>query len=357
MTSKFHLTPAGVKPCAAVKRPCKYGEAAHHDTRQEAQAAFEASLSAKLSSVPSMGKRGSAQELHDDLRERRAKSLSYRLLEAGLRQRKVEALVQRLEEDGQTTDRRYARVVGGELLFTEERRGQQEVIIQAVLSRYSAVPREGKVVVAGGLGGAGKTTVLSEYAGIDLKHYAMLNPDDVKEEMAKRGMIPQVKGLTPMEASPLVHEEASHITKVLTARLAAQRRNIILDVTMAGKHSLSKKLSDLRAAGYTSVEAIFVDIAPATSLERSAGRYRDGLNNYLRGEGHGGRILPERIVTDQAPVNKRYRSRNAEVLVEATREEFFTSKPRVFDNNRTGQAPREMAFEDFHHHSGDLVTW
>ena len=42
-----------------------------------------------------------------------------------------------------------------------------------------------------------------------MSQYLMINPDDIKEEMARRGMVPEIEGLSPMEASDLVHEESS----------------------------------------------------------------------------------------------------------------------------------------------------
>ena len=38
----------------------------------------------------------------------------------------------------------------------------------------------------------------------------MINPDDIKEELAQRGMVPEIDGLSPMEATDLVHEESSY---------------------------------------------------------------------------------------------------------------------------------------------------
>ena len=73
-------------------------------------------------------------------------------------------------------------------------------------------------VVAGGLGGAGKTTVLGDHEGIDPTKYLTINPDDLKEELAQRGMIPKVDGLSPMEASDLVHEESSYLARQLALR-------------------------------------------------------------------------------------------------------------------------------------------
>ena len=81
-------------------------------------------------------------------------------------------------------------------------------IIDDLYARASDVPCEQRAIIAGGLPGAGKSTVLERYAGIDRSQYLTINPDDVKEEMARRDMIPPVSGLSPMEASDLVHEES-----------------------------------------------------------------------------------------------------------------------------------------------------
>src|SRR5450755_5044969 len=96
-----------------------------------------------------------------------------------------------------------------------------DTIIEDIYSRSHSVPCDSKAIMAGGLGGAGKTTILTGHAGIDLSQYLTINPDKVKEEMATRGLVPEVDGLTPMEASDLVHEESSHIAKRLARRAEA----------------------------------------------------------------------------------------------------------------------------------------
>ncbi len=81
----------------------------------------------------------------------------------------------------------------------------------------------GRAIIAGGLSGAGKSTVLDHYAGIDRSQYLTINPDDIKEKMADRGLIPQVDGLSPMEASDLVHEESSYIARRLALSGSGRR--------------------------------------------------------------------------------------------------------------------------------------
>jgi hypothetical protein len=72
--------------------------------------------------------------------------------------------------------------------------------------------------IAGGLGGAGKTTVLEQHAGINSSGFPTINPDEFKEELARRDLVPDVPGLSPMEASSLVHQESSHIARMLVGR-------------------------------------------------------------------------------------------------------------------------------------------
>ena len=54
-----------------------------------------------------------------------------------------------------------------------------------LFTRELMSPCDHKAIVAGGLGGSGKTTVLATNAEIDLSQYLMINPDDIKEEMAR----------------------------------------------------------------------------------------------------------------------------------------------------------------------------
>ena len=117
-------------------------------------------------------------------------------------------------EQNLNTDRAYTINGAGEV-WLEERDRLHDSIIEDLYAKAADVPCDFKAIVAGGLGGAGKTTVLTRHDGIDLSQYLMINPDGMKEEMARRGMIPEVEGLSPMEASDLAHEESSYLAKRL----------------------------------------------------------------------------------------------------------------------------------------------
>ena len=92
--------------------------------------------------------------------------------------------------------------------------------------------------------------------------------------MARRGLIPAVEGLSPLEASELVHEESSAIARQLEYRVQLDGKNVIFDVTMSSMGSTEKRIDALRASGYTQIEGVFVDIPVEASLKRADARYR-----------------------------------------------------------------------------------
>lgn len=356
--SKYHVNKKGEPGVCRATKFCPFGgESEHYATRKEAAKAFESAMSSFTipeRKVLSLSER--VMKLDEELNKARESGVKMSGLALGRRRKTVEELVDKLVKAGKTTDKTHAKEVLGSLVFIEERARKHDEIVSEFLSSVESVPRGGKVLFAGGLGGAGKSTVLGKYANIDKSDYATLNPDDVKEIMATKGLIPKVRGLTAMEASPLVHEEASHITKRLMAELAEQRVNICFDITMSSLGSVESKVGFLKSAGYGKVEAIFVDIEPETSLERSRGRYVEGINDYVEGKNDvGGRVLPEHVVKDQAPTRSGFRSKNAETLVDAFNGNLFTSRPRIFDNNSYGIPPREIAFDDFVGDFSDLM--
>ena len=196
-------------------------------------------------------------------------------------------------------------------VWSDEREAMHDSIIDDLYGKADRVPRDHRAILAGGLAGAGKTTVLTQHAGIDLRQYLMINPDQIKGELARRGMIPEVKALSPMEAAQLVHEESSHISKRLAVRAQSDGRNVIWDITMASRESTARRIDALRTAGYTRIDAIFVDVPIETSLSRADTRHRRGHDEYEAGRGLGGRYtLPELVRAQADPdwgsINRRH---------------------------------------------------
>ena len=211
----------------------------------------------------------------------------------------VRTHLDKARSDGLSTDRQYAIDEDGEAWIPARREVHGE-IIEELYARSSNVPCEYKAILAGGLAGAGKTTVLADHAGIDRSQYLTINPDDIKVEMAKHGLIPGIDGLSPMEASDLVHEESSHIAKQLAIRARADGKNLIWDITMSTRLSAQGRIDDLRNSGYTTVKGIFVDIPIEISVSRADSRHRLDQDSFRAGNGLGGRYVPTEITTAQA---------------------------------------------------------
>ncbi len=220
--------------------------------------------------------------------------------------------------------------------WVAERRAVHDEIIRDAYDAAANVPCERKAVIAGGLGGAGKTTVLEKYVGIDKSEseYLTINPDKFKEELALRGLVPEIPGLSPMEASSLAHEESSHIARLLAARALADGKNVIWDVTLSSERSAILRVHELKAAGYQKIEGIFVDIPIEASVTRALTRNRHGHDRYLAGEGLGGRYVSEQIIRSQADPD--YQSVNRRAFEKI--KDYF-SRWAIYDNSVDKRPP------------------
>jgi predicted ABC-type ATPase len=185
-------------------------------------------------------------------------------------------------------------------VWSADRVAFHDEIIEDLYQQAADVPCDRHAIIAGGLPGAGKSTILERYAGVDRSRFLTLDPDQIKSELARRGLIPQVEGLSPMEASDLAHEESSRITKLLAARAQADGKNIIWDITMSSQSSTERRIADLRSNGYTHIEAIFVDIPPELSEMRVEARHRADQERYRNGQGLGGRLIPPEAIRLQS---------------------------------------------------------
>ena len=348
--------------CEANVGVCPFNPAGdkHYDTEVEARGAYEATQTASLFSVArtqpkSLTEMAAEQaSLLEDAKNYRT-SISGIKMEA--RKEYVEKILGRLIESKKATEDRYAvKDHKGGILYEPKRSVMHDEIIDEILSESSraGVKAEGKALFSGGLGGAGKTTVLKGYVNVNIDEYIMVNPDDIKEIMARKGMIPKVKGLTPMEASPLVHEESSYIATTLLSKAIENKENVIVDITMSSTGSVKRRIDKLKAGGYTSVTSVFVDITPETSKVRAALRYSHGMNSYTEsGQGYGGRYLPDHITNANRTDDPLFNSRNAKNLVELHSMGMFTEEPLVFGND--GSAPVSVPFREFSSDLSDFI--
>jgi hypothetical protein len=228
-----------------------------------------------------------------------------------------------------------------------ERDALHREVAAALYAKAANVPTDGQAVIAGGLGGAGKSTVLRKFANIDQSKYLTVNPDDIKEELARRGKIPEVPGhpeLSPMERAPLVHEESSRIARMVADRAYADRRNMIWDITMSSQASVESRVTAMRGAGYTGIKGIFVDVpvessaSKAGAVERAMTRYRSGVDQFNAGSGLGGRFVPPSVI--RAQLTSTGATVNREVF-DAKRDIFDSWS--VYDNSTRGGTPKLVA--------------
>jgi adenylate kinase family enzyme len=135
--------------------------------------------------------------------------------------------------------------------------------------------------MTGGLPGAGKSTFLNAQGaklGINPNQYVQINPDLVKTEMQKAGMVPDYGdlGITPEESVALYHEESSHIAAMIAATAGAQGKNVLIDTTLGTTKQYDRYLSRIETAGPYKKTVVFLDTPKETSLLRSTNRYTSG---------------------------------------------------------------------------------
>jgi hypothetical protein len=232
---------------------------------------------------------------------------------------------------GRATDARY--IDPADNRWTTERQLLHRDLVDDLYASAAGVPCDRRAVMAGGLGGAGKSTVLDGHTDIDRSQYLTVNPDGIKEAMASRGLIPELDGLSPMEASDLVHAESSFIAKRLARRAMDDGKNIIWDITMSTTLATEQRLDDLDRAGY-STRGVFVDIDIAEAVRRADGRHRQGHEEYRAGIGFGGRYVPPEVIEAQA--DDEWGSVNHRTFEQVKGR--FTDWA-VYDNSVTGRDP------------------
>jgi hypothetical protein len=229
------------------------------------------------------------------------------------------------------------RVVGK---YTEERQAAHAALIEDYKKgvNWDGIPADRQALLSGGLGGAGKGTML-EAMHIDHKKFVTIDPDGLKGLMSKHGLVPDPVALglkdfdppvRPMELAGLIHEESSDLSKNIAKMAMNEGKNVILDNTM-GSDSVFKKVNELKDKGYE-VEGVFVDVSIEMSVESALARH---MNGTVKG-GDGGRFVDPKLSAGQEPSDPQFRSAN--------RERFNKIAPSlkrsvVIDNQSYAQRP------------------
>lgn len=193
-------------------------------------------------------------------------------------------------------DTSYTQRTGGRWSTARAKMHQQ--IVSDLMKRHAKVPTDRKAILVGGLIGAGKTTTLSGAAGVNLADYISINSDVVKEEMAKRGMMPSIPGhpdLSPLDHSTLVQQESLHIADMWLARATKRGKNVIFDASMNVAWPTQARIQAFRNQGY-GVTGVFIDVPVNVSAVRSTKRYEQDHLDWMGGKGYGGRPIPSHLI-------------------------------------------------------------
>ena len=261
--------------------------------------------------------------------------------EAIERRNRLAAAVDKLPD----TKTSHSIIENGEIRgYTAERQAAHDRLIAEYKEKvkWDEIPTTKEAILSGGLGGAGKGTML-EAMHIDESKYITIDPDGLKGLMSKHGLIPSAKSLglddfdpplRPMEFAGLIHEESSDLSKRIAAMALREGKNVILDNTM-GSNSVFKKVNELKTNGYK-VDGVFVDVSTDMSVESALARH---MNGTVRG-GDGGRFVDPRLAQAQAPEDPSYRSANAERFDKIKAD---LNKAVVIDNEAYAQRPNSIA--------------
>lgn len=264
---------------------------------------------------------------------------------------RINARVEEHLAAGRSTEDLYSTVdENGVRTYTPERQAVHAAILDKIMADHVSVPNDGQLVIMGGPAGAGKSTAakkLAELTGADIQEgrtHVTVNPDEMKTLLQPHQ--PAYQGLKPNEAAGLVHEESSHLAKMLQARLIAERKNALLDVTMIDRASTEKKMAAFKAAGYHST-AVFVGVPTEVSLQRAGARYIAQSKTPA-----GGRWVPPKEIIKAnlshevdargkpTPRSRKFRTTNEETFRTLRRSGIF-DRHIEFDNS--GSGPVELA--------------
>lgn len=191
---------------------------------------------------------------------------------------RIERLQTAYMADGASTSALYSKAGR----WDRGREKQQQAIIDHFLGK-PGVKKDRKLVVLGGLPGAGKTTTINSPAGqaalgIDLGDYVTVNADEVKAEMIARGMVPEYPGLTPDEAATLFHAESFEVAHALMRQAARGGYNFVYDTSLKSSAQASFATDAARRQAPPGYETtmVFVDVPVPVAKQRARDRYLAG---------------------------------------------------------------------------------
>ncbi len=175
--------------------------------------------------------------------------------------------------------------------------------------------QEGKAIVLAGPPGAGKGHVQGNVLGLDKDAWLVVDADRFKEKLLREALAdgsyetflkPDAvrereeagEPFFPLELAALVHEESSHLARVLRDEALREGTNVVIDSVLSKPAPAVELGEKLAAAGYE-VEVVDVEVPYELSQARIAQRWRQSYEGaVVTGEGLGGRWVPSVYARD-----------------------------------------------------------
>lgn len=212
----------------------------------------------------------------------------------------TESAVARALADGKATSATETYDGTGQV-WKPHRAAAHRDIVHDMLDKAATVPSGRKAALVGGLHGPARDKLAKTAA--PEKDYLHVSTDRVKEEFARRGLIPHVDGLSPMEASPLVHDEASHVAGMALREAVRRGKNVALHTPMSDHDTMASHVRALREAGH-SVQGAFADVPGDQAADASQARHRRGHEAWRRGDSNGAKHIPAALLRTAAEGNR-----------------------------------------------------
>lgn len=206
--------------------------------------------------------------------------------------RYAEETITRALESGKATTEAETHDGAGQV-WKPERAAMHRDIVHRMLEQDQGVPSGRRSVIIGGIPSPQRDRAARAIASE--KDHVHVSVGRVRDEMVRRGMVPEVKGLSPAEASLLVHGEAEHVTGLLAREAARRGKNVALHTAMSDHEAVRSHAESLRQAGH-SVHAAFVHVDPAKAADSHAAAHRVGHEAYRRQMSPGAKYLPPALV-------------------------------------------------------------
>jgi predicted kinase len=179
-------------------------------------------------------------------------------------------------DNGMATSRTHT-LGGTGQVWTPERASHHKDIVSQAVDRAVNVPSGHRGVLVGGLATPTRTSVARQVA--PTKDYLHVNTDDIKKELAARGLIPDLPGLSPAEASPLVHDESEHIADLITREALRRGKNVAIHTPMSDPSAIRAHADRLRQAGHT-VHGVFVHTLPGKAAAAARSSHKSGHESW-----------------------------------------------------------------------------